>query len=332
MFNFFKSYPGNLKRHSIYWALSLCWLLAGCSHDTPLPDIAFNDHYLELPNGNRVHYYDEGNPQGKLLLLVHGYPTSAFLYRHMIQDLCGEVNSQYRCIAMTHVGFGKSSCPGDGSSISPLYLVDQLQAFIETKQLDDIALVIHDWGGPIGATAGMRVADKLSHLIVLNTTLTPPFESLDWLINFTQRYASEPRPLLEMIYPSYVRMTMQYLTTARLSEKALATYSSPFVNDTGKCRVHASLNLFSKARLDGRLFDELADSITQRWAGKPAIFIWGTEDPILSIESEPESFARNQALLPQAETRLIKGGNHFLQEDSPIEINTEIRRFLDMGR
>lgn len=48
--------------------------------------------------------------------------------------------------------------------------------------------------------------------------------------------------------------------------------------------MHASLNLFAKARLDGRLFEQLADGITQWWADKPAVCIWGTEDPILIIE------------------------------------------------
>lgn len=324
-----------LRQHAVYWMLSLCCLLLGCSDGEPQsrPDIAFSDHFLELDNGNRIHYYDEGNPNGKTILLVHGYPTSAYLYRHIIQDLCGTKDTEFRCVAMTHVGFGKSSCPGNGSAVGPLYLVDQLQAFIETMQLDDVALVIHDWGGPIGAAAGMRVADRISHLLVLNTSLTPPWEgSLDGVIDFTRRYISQPRPLLEKVYPFLVRVVMQRLTTVSLSDEALAAYSSPFENEAGKCRTHATMNLFSKARLDGRLFDEIEAGITQRWAGRPALLIWGNEDPILSIESDPESFARIQVLLPQAETRLIDGGNHFLQEDRPEEIAAAIRHFLGSER
>jgi pimeloyl-ACP methyl ester carboxylesterase len=329
MFQNVKCCSKYLGRHLACWVLGLCGLLTGCSDGVPRVDIAFSDHFLELPNGNRIHYYDEGNPLGKPLLLVHGYPTSAYLYRHIIQNLCGTEDTPYRCIAVTHVGFGKSSCPADGSAISPLYLVEQLQAFIQTMQLDDMALVIHDWGGPIGAAAGMRVADKFSHLIVLNTILTPPWVGeLDWAMDFVGDYASEPRPLLEKVYPSFVRALMQHLTTATLSEEALAAYSSPFESAAGKCRIRATLNLFSKARLDGSLFEEVAVGITQNWAAKPAILIWGTEDPILSIEADPESFAEVQALLPQAEIRLIDGGNHFLQEDRPEEIAAEIRIFL----
>ena len=332
MFRKYRRCSGFLSRYSACWFLGLCYLLVGCSDGEPRPDIALSDHFVELPNGNRVHYYDEGNPRGKPLLLVHGYPASAYLYRYIIQDLCGDEDSQFRCIAMTHVGFGQSSCPGDGSAVGPLYLVDQLQLFIDTLQLDDMALVIHDWGGPIGAAAGMRVADKLSHLIVLNTALTPPWVgSLDGLMEFSRQYISEPRPLLERVYPFLIRVAMQHLTTASLSDETLTVYSSPFEGEIGKCRVHATMNLFSKAKLEERLFDEIATGITLRWTGKPAVFIWSTEDPILSIESDPESFARNQALLPQAETRVIEGGNHFLQEDRPDEIAAEIRLFMARG-
>jgi pimeloyl-ACP methyl ester carboxylesterase len=319
------------RQHAGYCLLGFCCLLASCSDGEPQarPDIALSDHFLQLPNGNRIHYYDEGNPYGKTILFVHGYPTSAYLYRHIIQNLCGAQDTEFRCLAMTHVGFGKSSCPGNGSAVGPLYLVDQMQAFIETMRLDDMALVIHDWGGPIGAAAGMRNADRISHLLVLNTSLTPPWEgTLDWLIDFTGRYISEPRPMLEKVYPHLMRFVMQHLTTARLSEETLAAYSTPFDNDAGKCRVHATMNLFSKARLERSLFDEVAEGLTQRWTDKPAVFIWGTEDPILSIESAPKSFARNQILLPQAQTRVIEGGNHFLQEDRPGEIAAEIRHFL----
>ena len=332
MFREYKRCPVILIRYSACWFLIFVCLLSACSDGEPMPGVSFRDHFVELPTGNRAHYYDEGNPQGKILLMLHGFPASAYLYRYIIQDLCGDKDAQFRCIAMTHIGFGKSSCPGDGSKVGPLFLVDQLQLFIDTMQLDDMVLIVHDWGGPIGAAAGIRVADKLSHLIVLNTALTPPWTgSLDGLIEFSRQYISEPRPLLEKVYPLLIRAAMQYLTTASLSDEALTAYGSPFEGGAGKCRVHATMNLFSKARLDGRLFDEIAIGITPHLSGKPAVFIWSTEDPILSIDSDPESFARNQALLPQATTRVIEGGNHFLQEDRPNEIAHEIRQFMAPG-
>ena len=115
-----------------------------------------------------------------------------------------------------------------------------------------------------------------------------------------------------------------------MSEEALSEYSDPFENKIGKCRVHATVNLFSKAKQDALLFDEIATGLKTKWAMMPSLFIWSTEDPILGLNSErgSDSFRRNQELLPQAGTHLIADANHFLQEDKPFEISQRIRDFL----
>lgn len=313
------------------WAILLSVALLGCDGEGKQSDLELVDHYLDLSNGNTMHYYDVGKLRGKVLLLVHGYPASAYLYRHIIRDLCGASNSPYRCIAMTHIGFGKSSCPGDGSAISPLYEVDQLEAFIERMGIDDFAAIVHDWGGPIGTAAALRHVDKLTHLVLLNTILTlPPDGALHSLMATTKEYFSEPRPFLERIYPHLVSVLMQMMTSTRLSEDVRSIYASPFTGEAGRCRVHATANLFSKAKQDEKLFDEIATNLKSNWSMRPAVFVWGTGDPILGLGSERglASFKRNQILLPQAATHRIGDANHFLPEDKPAEISQEIRRFL----
>lgn len=289
------------------------------------------DHFLELPDGNVMHYYEEGNRQGKTLLMVHGYPASAYLYRYLIQDLCGTQDSAYRCIAMTHIGFGKSSCPGDGALVSPLYEVDQLEQFIKAMQLDQFAIIVHDWGGPIGTAASLRVAEKMTHMVLLNTVLSMPESGILHRASVvTGEYFSQPRPIVESLYPALIRGLMQWLTNARLSELDLAAYSDPFEGDSGRCRVHASANLFSKMKADEALFSEIETGLQTTWAGKPALFVWATEDPVLGLGSEQgeASFRRAQALLPAATTYFVEEASHFLQEDQSGEISREIHRFL----
>ena len=94
-------------------------VLSSCKLQNQIPDL--EDHYQTLPSGETLHYYHTGNPSGKPILLLHGYPTSATLYRNIITELCPDHSSEYQCIAVSMVGFGKSSCPGDGSMVSPLY-------------------------------------------------------------------------------------------------------------------------------------------------------------------------------------------------------------------
>jgi len=309
----------------------MCFLLTACGETITSIPVELEDHFLELPNGNVMHYYEEGNPQGKTLLMVHGYPASAYLYRYLIQDLCGAQDTAYRCIAMTHIGFGKSSCPGDGAMVSPLYEVGQLEQFIQAMQLDQFAIIVHDWGGPIGTAASLRVSEKMTHMVLLNTVLSMPESGiLHWASIVTGDYFSQPRPILESLYPTLIRGLMQWLTNIRLSERDLAVYTGPFEGDSGGCRVHATANLFSKMKADEALFSEIETGLRTSWAGKPALFIWAPEDPVLGQDSElgEASFRTVQALLPAATTYLVEEASHFLQEDQPREISREIHRFL----
>ena len=314
-----------------FLALVICFLLTACGETINSVQVELDDHFFELPDGNVMHYYAEGNPQGKTLLMVHGYPASAYLYRYLIQDLCGAQDSNYHCIAITHVGFGKSSCPGDGAMVSPLYEADQLEQFIEAMQLDQFAIIVHDWGGPIGTAASLRVSEKMTHMVLLNTILSMPESGiLHRASTVTGEYFSQPRPVMESLYPSLIRGLMQWLTSSRLSERDLAVYSSPFEGDSGKCRVHASANLFSKMKTDEALFAEIEAGLQTAWAGKPALFIWASEDPVLGLGSEQgeASFRTAQALLPGATAYFVEEASHFLQEDQPEEISREIHRFL----
>ena len=67
-------------------------------------DYPFSPNYLEW-EGLRMHYVDAGAPDRPVMLLLHGMPTSSYLYRRMIPPL---VEAGYRCVAPDHIGFGKS--------------------------------------------------------------------------------------------------------------------------------------------------------------------------------------------------------------------------------
>lgn len=69
-------------------------------------DYPFAPHYLDLEGSNlRMHYVDEGPKDGHVMLMLHGMPTSSYLYRRMIPPL---VDPGFRCVAPDHIGFGKS--------------------------------------------------------------------------------------------------------------------------------------------------------------------------------------------------------------------------------
>lgn len=94
-------------------------------------------------NSHQLHYIDEG--KGETILFVHGTPSWSFDYRHIIKTL--KIN--FRCIAIDHIGFGLSDKP-EHYDYSTQNHSNTLAQFVHEKQLDEITLVVHDFGGVIG--------------------------------------------------------------------------------------------------------------------------------------------------------------------------------------
>lgn len=309
----------------------ICLCFSSCDVQDEIPFL--EDHFITLPNGETMHYLDTGNKDGKPILFVHGYPTSAFLYRNIIHRIGSGEDSPYRCIAITHIGFGKSSCPRDGSEVSPLYEVDRIEEFIDLMDLNNFAAVIHDWGGPIGAAATLRHSEKMSHLIILNTMLAlPDIPFIESIMGFTAGFLSKPRPVLENIYPGAMKGAMQLLSSTQLSKTVLDIYAQPFEDEDGPCRIHATANLFAKAHIEKDIFEEIEKNAAENWSGKPTLFLWGINDPLLGAITKIGVDAHEEMvrLFPQAETKRIEGANHFMQEDKPEEISDEIMIFIGL--
>jgi pimeloyl-ACP methyl ester carboxylesterase len=99
--------------------------------------------------GATIAYVDEGGGEAQLpvALLLHGNPTSSYLWRNVIPHIAPHI----RCIAPDLIGFRDSDKPD-----IPYRVEDHaryLQAFIEALQLKDVILILHDWGSALGAMA-----------------------------------------------------------------------------------------------------------------------------------------------------------------------------------
>jgi haloalkane dehalogenase len=105
-----------------------------------LPGYDFEPHYLDF-DGLRMHYVDEGT--GDPVLLLHGEPTWAYLYRKVIPELAGSA----RCVAPDYFGFGRSDKPTDPGWYSYDRHAESLVAFVERLDLRDVTVVVQDWGG-----------------------------------------------------------------------------------------------------------------------------------------------------------------------------------------
>lgn len=123
----------------------------------------FKSNYFDI-NGQKLHFIDEG--KGETILFVHGTPSWSFDYRNVIKNL----KENFRCIAINHIGFGLSEKPEHYDYTTKNHS-KTLEKFVLEKQLNNITLVVHDFGGPIGLNFAIQNPEKIKNLVILNSWL-----------------------------------------------------------------------------------------------------------------------------------------------------------------
>lgn len=132
----------------------------------PSPQLyPFTSRWLDTSRG-RLHYVDEGT--GRPILLLHGNPTWSFLYRMLIPPL----TSRFRCVAVDYLGFGLSERP-PGFGYTPAEHAAVIGEVLQRLDLRDTIVMGHDWAGPTGLSAAADHADRVTGLVLGNTSFWP---------------------------------------------------------------------------------------------------------------------------------------------------------------
>lgn len=138
------------------------------------------------------HRVGDGEPEFTVLF-VHGNPENSYTYRHVRDHLIAS-GRRLRIVAPDHIGFGLSD-QADFEMVEMHHAANLLQ-LVRHLDLCKLVLVIHDWGGPIGAGAMIEEPDRVAGLAVMNTTVFPmpsdgytyknyPFPYLPWFTTAT---------------------------------------------------------------------------------------------------------------------------------------------------
>jgi haloalkane dehalogenase len=104
-------------------------------------DFPYQTHFIDV-YGSKIHYIDEG--QGDPILLLHGVPTSSYVWRNIIPYL----STLGRCIAPDLIGMGKSDKPSIEYTIFDH--INYIEKFIESLNLKKLTIIMHGWGSIIG--------------------------------------------------------------------------------------------------------------------------------------------------------------------------------------
>jgi haloalkane dehalogenase len=271
-----------------------------------LPGYAFAaNYYSDLKGypGLRMHYVDErpAAPNGQIALCLHGQPTWSYLYRKMIPGLTA---AGYRVIAPDMFGFGKSDKPLHDATYTFDFHRSSLIALIEVLDLRNVTLVCQDWGGLLGLTIPMAMADRFEALLVMNTTLgtgdTPLTKGfLDWRAWNNKNPDMDITGLMQRACPM-------------LSSAEAAAYGAPYPDMTFKGGVRRFPNLVPDHPEAGgaTLSRQARDWWRTSWNGRTAMVI-GAKDPVLG-PSVMAALANGIRNCP--DPVLIADGGHFVQE------------------
>jgi haloalkane dehalogenase len=240
-----------------------------------LPGFAFEPHYLsELQGyeGLRMHYVDEGSRRSEsVLVCCHGQPTWSYLFRRVITNF---VAAGRRVIAPDLFGFGRSDKPADERVHTFEFHRGALKMFLETLDLRQVTLVVHDFGGYLGLTLPMEMPDRIVGLLIMNTFLGTGDVLLgrgfqDW------RAWSNSRP--DMNIGRLMGRACPHLTAGEA-----AAYDAPFPEARYKAGVRSLPNIVpdSVDAPGAAISRDARNWLSQSWHGE-SLMVIGMRDPVV---------------------------------------------------
>lgn len=274
--------------------------------------------YFQSKYGS-VAYTDHGT--GKVLVLLHGVPTSSWMYRKIIPSL----QTDFRVISIDFLGYGSSSKPKDnGVNYSAISQAENVEALLVSLGIHKYSLLMHDMGGLVAWELLRMQPNTISNLIILNTIVNQNgFEHPD----------IKPGAMTKLMTKAYsnnltsaaaLKMTFNNLGLGgdyKLSEAECNGYVTPMKEGGDK-----ALYVFYTG-LNNDLYKRLNNNkaVFQSFEGNTLV-LWGAKDKTLTTKQIP--FLREHLHIPAKNIHIYEENNHFLVEEIPEEVISKVRKIL----
>jgi pimeloyl-ACP methyl ester carboxylesterase len=278
-------------------------------------------HRTRIVNGHEIFYREAGDPTAPTIVLLHGYPTSSAMFRHLIPLLA----DRFHVVAPDHLGFGLSAAPGvEELDYSFDTLTDVTEALLRDLEVDRFAIYVQDYGAPIGWRLALRRPEAITAIVTQNGNgYEEGFVESFWEpVTAYQREqnARTETAIREALSIEAVRW--QYVTgepDPTLVDPETWRHDHAFISRPGNDLVQ--LALFRDYATNVALYPQLHEYF--RTYQPPLLAVWGERDEIFGPEGA-RAFGRD---LPDAEIHLLPGG-HFLLESAVGQVADLIGEFL----
>lgn len=275
-------------------------------------------------DGQKLAYIDVG--EGTPIVMLHGNPTSSFLWRNIIPHL----NDLGRVIVPDLIGHGDSDKlpvsmgPDRYTFENTFEYINKLLNRLEINQ--DITLILHDWGSALGFYWAMKNPEKIKAICYMEAIVSPINWS-DWpeqARGIFKGFRSAKGEDLILKRNMFIEAVLPSSIIRKLTKDEMDEYRKPFLNENDR---QVTLNWPRQIPIEGepshmfRLVTSYAEWISND-GDIPKLFI--NADPGSILIGNQREFCRGW----KNQTEVTVNGLHFIQEDSPHEIGEAISSWM----
>jgi len=271
-------------------------------------------------DGIKIFYREAGPADGPVLLLLHGYPTSSHMFRHLIP----RVASTFRVIAPDLPGFGFTELSADRNyHYSFDNLAVTVDAFVQKLNLTRYAIYVFDYGAPTGFRLAVAHPERVAAIISQNGNAYEDGLGDAW--DPIKKYWKDPTPANREALREFVGLEgtkFQYLhgvPDPLLVEPESYWLDTALLQRPGNAEIQ--LDLFLDYANNVKLYPSFQEYF--RKYQPPLLATWGKHDPFF-IPPGAEAYRRD---IPSAKVVFYDTG-HFALETHVAEIADQIRSFL----
>lgn len=310
----------NPFRLCVWFFLAFLQINQHASAADPIDSTNVTHHRTTTIDGADIFYREAGPANAPVIVLLHGFPTSSYMFRNLIPRLA----DKYRVIAPDYPAFGFSSVPDRAAfEYSFAHYAELVDKLISQLGIQRYALYVQDYGAPIGYRLALRNPNKITAIVVQNGNAYN--EGLSEFWRPIQAYWMQDSP-------EHRNALRAGLTLGATKSQYLDGVADPsridldaWVHDQALLDRHGideiMLDLFKDYRTNVALYPQFQRYFRDKQP--PMLIVWGEND-IIFPGSGAKAYLRD---LPKAEIHLLKTG-HFALEDKGDEIAHLMRNFL----
>ena len=290
-----------------------------------LPDFAaamvnhkYKSYFIEVEPGIKIHVLEAG--EGFPVFLMHGNPTSGFLYRKVVENLPLD---KVRVIMPTSPGLGFSSkIPASEHKLENH--IRWISKVLNELELEELIYAGQDWGGPIGMGALSLSPNLIKGAVILNTGFNAPTINID----LSPAHATVKTPVIgelivEVFFSMFDRLGAVQGDPESWTPEVAELYGKPLYDNGNAKAPLAMMRMVTDGPSHPSTPSMMQIENYVKTLNIPAEIVWGMNDPILG-----KGLPAMEANFPDAPVTKTEAG-HFLQEEVDIEIANALLRIID---